>query len=129
MLPIGDDNPTFRRPVVTLALIGLNVVAWVAVQGAGTHDALLRSTCELGAIPGEITGRATQRAIELAPGATCVLSEGRDGYTVLTSMFMHGGWFHLIGNMWFLWVFGNNVEDSMGRLRFVAFYQIGRAHV
>ena len=50
------------------------------------------------------------------------MTEGFSGYTVLTSMFLHGGWLHLLGNMWFMWIFGNNVEDSMGHLRFVVFY-------
>src|SRR6478752_10889164 len=52
----------------------------------------------------------------------CVITGERSWFTLLTSMFLHGGWFHLIGNMWFLWVFGNNVEDSMGRVRYLVFY-------
>jgi membrane associated rhomboid family serine protease len=55
-------------------------------------------------------------------GYACVLSGSAAWYTPLTSMFMHGGWLHLLGNMWFLWLFGNNVEDSMGRMRYVFFY-------
>ena len=58
----------------------------------------------------------------LGPAATCVLGVQSHWFTPLTSMFLHGGWFHLIGNMWFLWLFGNNVEDSMGRFRYAAFY-------
>ena len=58
--------------------------------------------------------------VPMGPGAECVLGGASTWYTPLTSMFLHGGWLHLIGNMWFLWVFGNNVEDSMGHVRFVA---------
>ena len=58
----------------------------------------------------------------MGPDSACVLEGGGGWHTVLTSMFMHGGWMHLIGNMWFLWIFGNNVEDAMGHLRFVVFY-------
>jgi membrane associated rhomboid family serine protease len=59
--------------------------------------------------------------VPLGPGIACVLDTPHYA-TVLTSMFMHGGWFHIIGNMWFLWVFGNNIEDSMGHARFAVFY-------
>lgn len=104
MFPYRDDNPTLRPAVVTAGLIGVNLVVWVVAQGAGAEPALLASIHRLGLVPAEVTGR---------------------WYTVLTSMFSHGGWFHLIGNMWFLWVFGNNVEDAMGRARFVAFYLLG----
>jgi membrane associated rhomboid family serine protease len=60
--------------------------------------------------------------VSLGEGFLCTLGGAPTWYTPLTSMFMHGSWFHIVGNLWFLWVFGNNVEDSMGRLRFVAFY-------
>jgi membrane associated rhomboid family serine protease len=77
----------------------------------------------LGLIPGEFLHRlppGTQ--VPMGPDVTCELSGGATWYTPLTSMFMHGGWLHLIGNMWFLWVFGNNIEDSMGHFRFLIFY-------
>jgi membrane associated rhomboid family serine protease len=122
MIPIRDENPTLRTPVVTIGIIVVTTLAWILLQGAGSQRALTASVCELGAIAGEITGRAAERSVELGPGAVCMLGTEPRWYTVLTSMFMHGGWFHLIGNMWFLWVFGNNVEDSMGRVRFVLFY-------
>jgi membrane associated rhomboid family serine protease len=61
-------------------------------------------------------------SIPMSRTTACVITGERSWFTPLTSMFLHGGWFHLIGNMWFLWVFGNNVEDSMGRLRYLAFY-------
>jgi membrane associated rhomboid family serine protease len=122
MIPIRDDNPTLRVPVVTLALIGLNVAAWVLLQGAGSAEALARSVCELGVIPGELTGGTLPRAAALGAGMVCQLDGAPQWHTLLTSIFMHGSWMHIIGNMWFLWIFGNNVEDSMGRFRFVIFY-------
>ena len=123
MLPYRDDNPTLATPVVTVILITLNVAVWVLVQGMGLDPALSRSVCELGLIPGELLGRIpTGTTLPMARGVGCVLGLSQSWYTPLTSMFLHGGWFHLIGNMWFLWLFGNNVEDSMGRGRFFVFY-------
>ena len=79
--------------------------------------------CDLGLIPGELLHRIPAgTAIPLGPGASCVVGYGATWLTPLSSMFLHGSWFHLIGNMWFLWLFGNNIEDSMGRTRFVLFY-------
>ncbi|HEX8362665.1 MAG TPA: rhomboid family intramembrane serine protease [Longimicrobium sp.] len=108
MFPISDENPTELRPVMTVALILVNVYAWFQLQGAGTEHALQASAMHFGAIPCEITG-------------VCAV-EGLGNGAILTSMFMHGSWEHIIGNMLFLWVFGNNIEDSMGHLRFLAFY-------
>lgn len=123
MIPYRDDNPTLRPAVVTLALIAANVAIWLVIQGLGQEPALSRSVCRLGLIPGELLGRVSPgETLRLSRRTVCVLGETGQWYTALTSMFLHGGWFHLLGNMWFLWVFGNNVEDSMGRLRFLAFY-------
>jgi membrane associated rhomboid family serine protease len=123
MFPYRDDNPTLRTPVVTLALIAANLVVWAVVQGFGAEAGLVRSICNLGLIPGELLGRvAPGTEVAVGPHATCVLGQTDTWHTVLTSMFLHGGWMHLIGNMWFLWLFGDNVEDSMTRPRFVAFY-------
>jgi membrane associated rhomboid family serine protease len=123
MLPIRDDNPTYLTPVVTVGLILVNVAAWVLVQGMGTEPSLSRSVCTLGLIPGEVLGLApTGASVPLAPGIRCVLGPRASWHTLVTSMFLHGGWLHLIGNLWFLWVFGNNVEDSMGHVRFAGFY-------
>jgi membrane associated rhomboid family serine protease len=122
VFPIRDDNPHFLTPYTTYGLIIANVLAWIFLQGLGTEPALTRSICQLGLIPGELLQniRAGTR-VELGPGTVCVLGD-TSWLSVLTSMFMHGGWLHLIGNMWFLWIFGNNVEDSMGHVRFVVFY-------
>src|SRR3954468_11954582 len=123
MFPYRDDNPTLATPLATFLLIGANVFVWVVVQGMGSEPTLTRSVCELGLIPGEFLGRLPDGfRVPLGSGAVCVLGEERTWITPLTSMFLHGGWFHLIGNMWFLWVFGNNVEDSMGHFRYLAFY-------
>ncbi len=123
MFPYKDENPTVLTPVVTIGLIVVTSLVWLVVQGAGSPGALARSVCELGVIPGELLGRAPSGTVVPMGGeAVCRLGPGGGWYTVLTSMFLHGGWFHLIGNMWFLWVFGNNVEDAMGHPRYVAFY-------
>lgn len=123
MFPYRDDNPTLRTPVVTIGVIALNTAVWVLVQGMGTDPALTRSVCQLGLIPGELLHRIPAgTAVPLGPGASCVVGYGATWLTPLSSMFLHGSWFHLIGNMWFLWLFGNNVEDSMGRARYALFY-------
>lgn len=123
MFPYRDDNPTLRTPVVTIALILLNAAAWVLVQGMGAPQPLAQSVCQLGLIPGEFLHRLpVGTEVRLGPYTSCVLGYGPVWLTPLSSMFLHGGWFHLIGNMWFLWLFGNNVEDSMGRGRYTTFY-------
>src|SRR5918992_1257373 len=123
MFPYRDDNPTLATPAVTLFLIGVNVVIWVVVQGMGAEPNLSRSVCELGLIPGEFLGRLPDGfTLRMSPSTVCVMTGERSWFTPLSSMFLHGGWFHLIGNMWFLWVFGNNVEDSMGHTRYLLFY-------
>ncbi len=123
MFPYRDDNPTLATPIVTVALIAANVLMWVMVQGMGAEPNLSASVCELGLIPGELFGRLPEGyRLPIAPGAACEIGGEPVWYTPLTSMFLHGGWLHLIGNMWFLWVFGNNVEDSMGRVRYLVFY-------
>jgi membrane associated rhomboid family serine protease len=123
MFPYRDDNPTLATPAVTLFLIGVNVVIWVVVQGMGAEPNLSRSVCELGLIPGEFLGRLPDGyTLPMSRSTVCVMTGERSWVTPLSSMFLHGGWFHLIGNMWFLWVFGNNVEDSMGHTRYLLFY-------
>ncbi len=126
LFPLRDENPTSLAPLITYLLVGLNIAAWILIQGAGmSAEVLANAVCAFGAIPAEITGSAEGfRAVELAPDLPpCVLG-GLTTEALLTSMFMHGSWLHLISNMWFLWIFGNNIEDSMGHLRFLAFYLI-----
>ena len=123
MFPYHDENATLRPAFVTYLLVALNVLAWLLVQGAGEARPLARSICTLGLIPGELTGLLPPGSrFPLGEGLACVIGPGRQSAHVLTSMFLHGSWMHLLGNMWFLWIFGNNVEDSMGRIRFVLFY-------
>lgn len=123
MFPIRDENPHFLTPWVTWGIIALNVAAWILLQGLGRDPALATSVCTLGLIPGDLLNTLEPGTrFQVGPNAWCILTGSSPIYTLVTSMFMHGGWMHLIGNMWFMWIFGNNVEDSMGHARFVAFY-------
>jgi membrane associated rhomboid family serine protease len=136
VFPLKDDIPTRRTPVVTIALIVANVVIFfLSIRNGGSiwsgPDA--QTVVHYGVIPYEVTHPGDE--CEIAAQAGRILCEGRDPVrvfdtpptwlTVLSSMFMHGGLLHIGGNMLFLWVFGNNVEDAMGRVRFVAFYVLG----
>jgi len=121
MFPLYDDNPTEIFPLVTFLIMGMCIGIWVLVQGGGLSEpALIDSACTLGAIPAEITGRLAGAGP--FPGGTPCRFGGLTWPTMITSMFLHGSWMHLIGNLWFLWIFGNNVEDSMGHGRFLVFY-------
>jgi membrane associated rhomboid family serine protease len=120
LIPLRDENPTELTPFVTVVFIVLNVLAWVLIQGMGSPQVLEASVYAFGAVPCELTGACRPQGLVWGG--------------VFTSMFMHGGWGHLLGNMLFLWVFGNNIEDSMGHLRFIVFYLLcgvaaGLAHV
>ena len=148
MLPLKDNIPTLRFPIVTVVLIAINVAVFVwqltasgdpgsatsqplAAAGASERDQI---AIEYGAIPREITDPGTYCAPKLrrgepAPCGSRTEIEQDEGIeqapwwlTIVTSMFLHADILHIAGNMLFLWVFGNNIEDSMGRLRFVAFY-------
>jgi membrane associated rhomboid family serine protease len=112
VIPLHDDNPTTIRPVVTVAFIALCVVVFFW-QVSLPERAMFAATIGYGAIPAVIFGH-----VALPPGLDTVPPLA----TLVTSMFMHGGWMHIIGNMLYLWVFGNNVEDSMGHARFAVFY-------
>src|SRR5919197_1979401 len=123
MFPYHDDNITLRTPLVTYLFVALNIVVWFVVQGAGSPLELARSVCNLGLIPGELTlSLPPGTRFPMGDGLVCATDPGRQVSHVVTHMFLHGSWMHLLGNMWFLWLFGNNVEDSMGRLRFMIFY-------
>jgi membrane associated rhomboid family serine protease len=127
MFPLYDDNPTEIFPIVTLLIMGACVAVWLFVQGGGfSQEALTSSVCTFGAIPAEITrsgGSAGPLAMRFGSGGQGVCPAGGLGWPALfTSMFLHGSWMHIIGNLWFLWIFGNNVEDSMGHGRFLVFY-------
>lgn len=127
MIPIADENPTLRTPVATIGILLAMGFVWVVVQDAGfSAYTLAASICNLGLVPGEITGRApVGMAIPIASGLSCVVDrESVNWLTPFISIFLHAGWLHLLGNALFFWVFGNNVEDVMGRMRFVVFYLI-----
>ena len=141
LFPFHDNNSTERTPVVTLALIAINVVGFLAVQRlptrdrhllAYTHDFVPARIAQLSdpkpiVIPFErqrvlhpVFGPIEQRKnLHLEPAPRQILA------TLITCMFLHAGWLHLIGNMWFLWVFGNNVEDRLGPLPYLAVYLLG----
>jgi membrane associated rhomboid family serine protease len=123
MFPYHDENETQHPTYVTWAVIALNVLAWLFLQGAGATLPLASSVCNLGLIAGELTGALPPGTrFAMGEGLVCVTDPGRQVSHLFTSMFLHGSWLHLLGNMWFLWIFGNNVEDAMGGPRFVAFY-------
>jgi membrane associated rhomboid family serine protease len=140
VIPIHDQNPTRNRAYLTLALIGLNVVIFLfspAVHGPLTGGGSARQQCadrayyqRWGAIPIELTrNQPLPYTWQPGLGGSCVAAE--PSYhkipivSAVTSQFIHAGWLHLLGNMLFLWVFGNNVEDRFGRIRFATFYLAG----
>ena len=123
MFPLRDDNPSLHTPWVTYGIIALNLLSWGLLQGFGTDPALARSLCLHALIPGDLLNQVTVGTrIPLTNELSCVLDGSSNSTTLISSMFMHGGWLHLIGNMWFLWIFGDNVEDALGSLRFALFY-------
>jgi membrane associated rhomboid family serine protease len=123
VFPFHDENATLRPAIVAGVFIALCVATWILVQGAGSEYPLAASVCNLGLIPGELTGTVPAGfSIPLSEELACVIDPGPQWIHIFTSMFLHGSWMHLIGNMWFLWLFGNNVEDAMTRPRFFAFY-------
>jgi membrane associated rhomboid family serine protease len=135
LIPLKDDIPTRRFPVLTVAIIVACAFVYFFVEqgGLGLGQTGDEKVLEYGAIPYEVT-HPGKGCAEVAGQVVC---EGQAGVvgtapdqapwwvTVFSSMFMHGSLLHLGGNMLFLWIFGNNIEDSMGRLRFVAFYLLG----
>jgi membrane associated rhomboid family serine protease len=126
MIPYHDENQTERTPVITIGIIVLCILAWVLVQGAGSERAVAESVCNYGLIAGELTGAAPPgQTIPMSRDLVCAVDKGPEYSSIFTSMFLHGSWMHLIGNMWFLWLFGNNIEDSMTRPRFIVFYLLG----
>ena len=123
MIPYHDENATIRPAYVTLGLIAACSFAWLWYQGMGRELPLAESVCTGGLIPGELTQTLRAgMAFPITERLSCVIGPGPQYLNVLSSMFLHGGWMHLIGNMWFLWLFGNNIEDSMTRPRFLIFY-------
>src|SRR6266576_1579167 len=125
MIPLGDELPTVRTPWMTYAILLAMLLVWIFVQGAGfDQQALAASVCNLGMVPGEITHMAPiGEAVPLGRNVACVIdNDPINKFTPLISMFLHGGWGHILGNALFFWVFGNNIEDSLGPGRFLVFY-------
>lgn len=107
MFPIRDHNPTRRQPIVTWVLIAINVaIHLLTLPLQGNEDALWNFYGQFAAVPAAI-------------------SDGQGQMGLITHMFLHGGWMHLGGNMLFLWIFGDNLEDQLGRARFLGFYLAG----
>lgn len=107
MLPLRDNIPSQRRPGICYVLIAANLLAFIAELKAPTPEALEQIIFTWGVVPARIN-----------------LAMPSEWFTLLSSMFLHGGWMHLIGNMWFLWIFGDNVEDRLGHARFLIFYLV-----
>jgi membrane associated rhomboid family serine protease len=119
VIPLRDANPTRSTPIVTVALIAACFVAFAFELGrlaSGGTEALDAFVTEWGIVPAELTA-----AWSSGSGLTV------EALTLITSQFLHGGWLHLLGNLLFLWIFGNNVEDRLGRFRFLLFYLVGGA--
>jgi membrane associated rhomboid family serine protease len=112
--PLKDNVPTRTFPLVTVAIIAVNVIVWI---WEFTGTSIQHDVYEYGYYPCKIDGPCT------APEAINAEVSWYDG--AFTSMFMHGSWLHIIGNMLFLWIFGNNVEDALGRVRFLLWYLAG----
>lgn len=117
MIPIRDDTPRFSTPYITYFIIGLNVLIFlfewqIGLQSQRHLNALIY---DFGVVP---------RHFERAVGSGAVFSLPVLLLTILTSMFLHGGWLHVIGNMWFLWIFGDNIEDYLGHFRYLFFYLV-----
>ena len=123
MFPIRDENPTVNLPIATYVLIGMNLVVWFAVQGFGDAESMARSFCLYALVPGDLLN-SVPAGTQFAVGQNwaCTITPDSPTESLFTSMFMHGGWLHIAGNMLFLWVFGDNVEDVMGPMRFFMFY-------
>ena len=112
MIPLKDDNPTKNRPIVSYSIIFFCVIIFFAQLGLNDQE-LREFTYSYGLIPSVLIG------IDQLPNEIDKISPIA---TIFTSMFMHGGWMHLIGNMLYLWIFADNIEDDLGTLNFVIFY-------
>jgi membrane associated rhomboid family serine protease len=106
MIPLRDDNPTRTISFVTIALVAANAAAFLYELSLPDRHAQAAFFADFALTPSAVTHAATPRVYA----------------TALASMFLHGGWLHLIGNMLYLWIFGNNVEDSVGHFKFIVFY-------
>lgn len=127
MIPLGDDLTQLERPRMTYLILAVTWAVWLFVERAGVDSyALAKSVCEFGLVPAALTHRAPMGLrVPIGPGLACVLDNSPTNLlTPITSMFVHGGWEHILGNSLFFWVFGKGIEDSMGSARFLVFYLI-----
>jgi len=118
VIPLRDANPVRRRPIVTYAIIALCCLAFgleLWIQASDGERGLERFFLTYGLVPGDLTGDA----------GTGVGGPERAIVALFAHLFLHGGWLHLVGNMLYLWIFGNNIEDRFGRFGFLGFYLIG----
>ena len=139
LIPISDANPTRRFPVVTVALIVMNVIAFFALQpGFGSTPEATNYFAENVAVPCQLQDECPDRPVQYSELEEPVQIPDRSLLSfvgaILFSTFLHGGFLHIAGNMLFLWVFGNNVEDFLGKVKFAVFYLLagivaGFAHV
>lgn len=117
MVPLKDDNPITITPIVVYGLVALNIAVFLYELSLtdGANDAALQQFFNIWAIvPSELTAELSNQA----------LTVDREWLTLFTSQFLHGGWLHLGGNMLYLWVFGNNIEDQLGHIKFLIFYLV-----
>jgi membrane associated rhomboid family serine protease len=112
MFPLRDDNPRTITPIITITLIAINSLVFFYQLSLGPRGEQL-FVYQFGAIPSVVVGA------ESLPPTVAVVPPA---VSLFTSMFLHGGWMHLIGNMWFLWIFGDNVEDILGHGKYLMFY-------
>lgn len=115
MFPIGDDNPTRITPYFTYGLIALNIFVFIHELSLSSGE-LTRFFYEWAVVPRQLTASLIGSPIVLVPG------EPPEIWTLVTSQFLHGGFMHILGNMLFLWIFGNNIEDKLGHFKFLFFY-------
>jgi len=127
VIPIGDELPTLRTPWMTYLLLAITWAVWLFYERGGLDPVqLATAVCNTGLVPGELTHQAPLgTSVPLGNGMACVVDNSPINIaTPILSMFLHGGWGHIIGNSLYFWIFGNNVEESMGPWRFLAFYLI-----
>jgi membrane associated rhomboid family serine protease len=128
VIPLGDHNPTRIRPWVTWLLVALNLATFIGLQPWGRPECAQQAFyLRWAAVPAELTEGEPLSPEEVAavsdPACALSATPGKPVYlTVLTSMFLHAGWLHLLGNMLYLWIFGNNIEDRLGHVRYLLFY-------
>ena len=117
MFPIRDDTPRFSTPIITYFIIALNVVVFLyeLMVGGQSQGALNAFVAEFGVIPRHEVAVLTGQS-SLSPAAAIL--------PIFTSMFLHGGWLHIIFNMWWLWIFGDNIEDYLGHFKYLVFYLV-----